>query len=62
KTERLQMIPGMVPSPLRFPTGCKFHPRCAYAKDLCRQDEPALREVEPGHWVRCHFAEELKNA
>jgi oligopeptide/dipeptide ABC transporter ATP-binding protein len=49
----------MVPSPLRFPTGCKFHPRCAYREDQCRTIEPELREIVPGHWARCHFAGEL---
>jgi peptide/nickel transport system ATP-binding protein len=59
KSERLSSIPGMVPSPLRFPTGCKFHPRCAYAQANCVTDEPALREIVPGHWVRCHYAGEI---
>ena len=59
KSERLTMIPGMVPSPLRFPPGCKFHPRCAFCQDRCRTEEPALREIRPGHFARCHFAGEL---
>ena len=56
---RLETIPGMVPSPLRFPRGCKFHPRCPHAQDLCRTDEPELRQIQPGHWARCHYAGEL---
>jgi peptide/nickel transport system ATP-binding protein len=60
KTERLTSIRGMVPSPLRFPSGCKFHPRCDYAQDNCKVDEPVLRELRPDHWVRCHYAEEIK--
>ena len=60
KTERLSSIRGMVPSPLRFPPGCKFHPRCNYVQDNCKVDEPLLRELQPGHWVRCHYAEEIK--
>ena len=60
KTERLSSIRGMVPSPLRFPPGCKFHPRCNYVQDNCKVDEPVLRELQPGHWVRCHYAEEIK--
>ncbi len=59
RSSRLETIPGMVPSPLRFPRGCKFHPRCPYSQDLCRTDEPQLREIRPGHWARCHFAGEL---
>ena len=60
KNERLSTIPGMVPSPLRFPTGCKFHPRCPFAKEpICTTEEPQLREIPPGHFARCHFAGEL---
>jgi peptide/nickel transport system ATP-binding protein len=59
KSERLRTIPGMVPSPLRFPAGCKFHPRCGFCQDICRTEEPELREVRPGHFARCHFAGEL---
>jgi oligopeptide/dipeptide ABC transporter ATP-binding protein len=59
KTERLYAIKGMVPSPLRFPKGCKFHPRCPYQQVRCATEEPELREIRPGHWVRCHFAGEL---
>jgi oligopeptide/dipeptide ABC transporter ATP-binding protein len=57
KTERLLSIPGVVPSPLCFPAGCKFHPRCTMAQDVCRGEEPVLRELRPGHLVRCHLAE-----
>ena len=59
RSERLTSIAGMVPSPLRFPSGCKFHPRCPFAQDRCRVEEPELREIRPGHWARCHFAGEL---
>jgi peptide/nickel transport system ATP-binding protein len=60
KGELLTTIPGMVPSPLHFPSGCKFHPRCPHAKaPRCQAEEPLLRELGPGHWVRCHYAEEL---
>ncbi len=61
KTERLLTIPGMVPRPDQFPPGCKFHPRCPFAQDRCRVEEPTLRELRPGHTVHCHFAEELSN-
>jgi oligopeptide/dipeptide ABC transporter ATP-binding protein len=50
---RLDAIPGAVPNPLRFPKGCKFHPRCDACVDRCRVEEPELREVLPGHWAAC---------
>ncbi len=58
---KMQRIPlqGDVPSPANPPKGCVFHPRCRYAKDICSQQEPTLREVEPGHFASCHFAGEL---
>jgi oligopeptide/dipeptide ABC transporter ATP-binding protein len=59
KHERLNTITGMVPSPLKFPGGCKFHPRCPFVQDRCRSEEPLLREILPGHLARCHFAGEL---
>lgn len=61
KTERLTSIKGMVPSPLHFPTGCKFHPRCPYMQEpKCVVEEPTLREITPGHFARCHFAGEIE--
>jgi oligopeptide/dipeptide ABC transporter ATP-binding protein len=50
---RLEAIPGIVPSPLRWPSGCRFHARCRHAMDDCSMVEPQLLEVEPGHWVSC---------
>ena len=52
---RLEAIPGAVPHPLDLPKGCKFAPRCKYATDKCREEEPELAEVEPGHAVRCFY-------
>ncbi len=52
----LYSIPGMVPSPLNFPSGCKFHPRCPDCQGICKTQEPPLVEIAPGHEVRCHFA------
>ena len=48
-----------MPSPAKQPSGCVFHPRCRYAKDVCSQDEPELIEFEPNHFVSCHFAKDL---
>ncbi len=52
---RLDAIPGAVPHPLDLPKGCKFAPRCKYATDKCRAEEPELAEVGPGHKVRCFY-------
>ncbi|MBI4305631.1 MAG: ATP-binding cassette domain-containing protein [Chloroflexi bacterium] len=56
---RGQPMPGEVADPANPPVGCHLNPRCRYAQDLCRKEPPALRELAPGHFVRCHFAEEL---
>ena len=53
------ILSGEVPSPANPPSGCYFNPRCSFAQDRCRQEAPALREVTPGHFARCHFAGEL---
>jgi peptide/nickel transport system ATP-binding protein len=57
--KRLEAIPGTVPSLLDPPPGCRFAARCRYAQATCRTDEPALRELTPGHKVACHFAESI---
>ena len=54
------ILSGEVANPADPPSGCYFHPRCKYAKDRCKQESPELREVLPGHYVSCHFAEELE--
>ena len=47
------ILEGDVPSPLNPPGGCRFHPRCPVALDVCGMEEPAFREVSPDHWVAC---------
>jgi peptide/nickel transport system ATP-binding protein/oligopeptide transport system ATP-binding protein len=49
------VLKGEVPSPLNPPSGCHFHPRCPWVMPRCSQQEPALREVSPGHSVACHL-------
>ena len=60
RRERPIKLPGEVASPINPPSGCYFHPRCRYAKDICTTDAPPLKEVLPEHWAACHFAGELK--
>jgi oligopeptide/dipeptide ABC transporter ATP-binding protein len=57
-SKRLHTIPGTVPDPLHFPTGCKFHPRCQLGCNdrRCQSIEPALLEVQPGRKVACWYA------
>ncbi len=60
RTERLRSIPGMVPSPLDFPTGCRFHPRCSYCEtDRCTSSVPDLVKAPDGRLTRCVRFDEL---
>lgn len=52
---RLEAIPGSVPHPLDLPKGCKFAPRCKYCTEKCKEEEPSLEEIEPGHFIRCFY-------
>jgi peptide/nickel transport system ATP-binding protein len=57
--EKRILLSGEVANPANPPSGCYFHPRCNYAKDICSQEEPAFEEVSPAHYVKCHRANEL---
>jgi len=57
---RLRVIPGNVPNPSEFPTGCKFHPRCPVAIDICKTVNPPLEPIRPNHLARCHRAKEVE--
>ena len=58
--ETLLTIPGVVPNLLRLPAGCSFSLRCSRCVDGCRENMPELKEISPGHLVRCHLAEETR--
>jgi peptide/nickel transport system ATP-binding protein/oligopeptide transport system ATP-binding protein len=51
--ERLNTIPGVVPSLFNIPEGCPYYDRCPDAREICWENLPAMAEVEKGHWVRC---------
>jgi peptide/nickel transport system ATP-binding protein len=51
--KKLEFIPGAPPSLINPPPGCRFHPRCPYAMDVCRRQEPPEVEVKSGHVVKC---------
>lgn len=53
--KRLKAIPGSVPKLSELPRGCKFHPRCPYVMDVCRTEEPIMKEVGKDQWVRCYL-------
>jgi len=59
--EDLYIIPGEVPNPLNFPSGCRFHPRCSLRKKVCIEQEPQLIEVEKGHSVACHYYSDVND-
>lgn len=54
KPEKIKST-GEIPSPVNVPTGCSFHLRCPERKKSCDQEDPVMREIEEGHWVRCHL-------
>jgi len=63
EAERKRIIlEGDVPSPANPPSGCRFHPRCAYATDICKEEDPEYRNMGTEgtpHWVACHHADQF---
>ncbi len=57
KQERLRPIRGQMPDPTRLPRGCEFAPRCPYADGQCAREKPAMKELTPGHFCRCHHCD-----
>ena len=55
KNQYIGILPGEIPSPLNIPSGCPFQNRCEHCQELCKQKKPELSEVEPNHFVACHY-------
>ena len=60
QTRTLEVIPGNIPNLIEPPTGCVFHPRCKYAKEICMKEVPMLEKTREGHYVACHRWREIK--
>jgi peptide/nickel transport system ATP-binding protein len=54
KVDKLLQIRGTVPNLINPPSGCRFHPRCDFATEICSAERPPREEIKPGHWVECH--------
>ena len=52
--KEIKVLEGDIPSPVKPPSGCKFHTRCKYCTEICKTEVPEFREMEPGHFVACH--------
>jgi oligopeptide/dipeptide ABC transporter ATP-binding protein len=59
QTKELRSIDGLPPSLLDPPSGCRFHPRCPFAKEICIREEPSMVEYRPGHLASCHFGSDF---
>lgn len=57
--QKLRSIPGSPPDLVNPPSGCCFHPRCKFAKEICKEKRPEMLEVEEGHFSACHFSREI---
>lgn len=60
--DRLNPIEGLMPDPTDLPTGCKFHPRCPHAQELCSEQEPLSKDIDNNHVVRCLMYEDVLEA
>jgi len=61
RKRRLEVITGTVPDPLHFPPGCRFHPRCKFAREICKVGEPGVQEMNGHHGVRCFLYDRDKS-
>jgi len=59
ESKELSSIDGLPPDLVDPPSGCRFHPRCAYAKAVCEAEDPAWVEYRPGHFAACHFGKDF---
>lgn len=59
KRRQQEMPEGEIPNPIHPPSGCRFHPRCPLAQQICSIEEPGFRELRPNHHVACHFADQF---
>ena len=57
--KRLKPIKGLMPDPTNLPSGCKFHPRCPYAQQICREQSPTSKDIGENHKVKCLIYEGL---
>ena len=55
KDKKRIILKGETPNPANIPLGCRFHPRCPIAQNICRKEEPSLKEIADNHFVACHF-------
>lgn len=60
RKEKRVLLRGEVASAANLPSGCCFHPRCRFARDICKNEIPELQKISPEHFVSCHFAKDLE--